>query len=464
MKKLTTAATRIIISNFAKEIKRRRERGPKPATAVIDYKDDRKNQKEREVWLVSLDLLRYRKDNGRIASDVLSYEKNVGRLDETTDESQKIIRQFLEGKDEKKTEELKRSIEHDHQREPAIITCDGFLINGNRRKMVLEMLNREAESPKFPTMKVVILPDEGEEGGAPTLLDIERVENHYQLQSDGKAEYYAFDKALSIQRKIDCGMSLEEQLKDDPQYALLDKKDFERAVEKVKNEFISPLECIDRYLQWLNRDGLYSTVSSGIGDPEGRWQAFLDYSQSVYRKLQDPKSLLQMNLREDEAGKVEQVAFRLIRKRDFGDFGKVHKLMRDLPSLLKNDEAKRELFKIQDIKPDLPKEKRFDADGKEYDDRTVDRIWGEENKQKVFRHLNTALTLEESKSELEKPLDLLQEALDKLQHKRMDARAVNVLDFERAMKLTQEIQQTANGLEHEFFNLKKERDKLKSKK
>jgi hypothetical protein len=71
---------------------------------------------------------------------------------------------------------------------------------------------------------------------------------------------------------------------------------------------------------------------------------------------------------------VEQVAFRLIRKRDFGDFGKVHKLMRDLPSLLKNDAAKRELFKIHDIEPDLPKEKRSDADGKEYDDRTVDLL------------------------------------------------------------------------------------------
>jgi len=224
------------------------------------------------------------------------------------------------------------------------------------------------------------------------------------------------------------------------------------------------IECIDRYLEWLGRDGLYSTVSSHIGDPEGRWQAFHDYYQSVYRKLHEPKSLLQMNLRDDEAGKVEQVAFRLIRKRDFGDFGKIHKLMRDLPSLLKKDEAKRELFKIHDIKPDLPKEKRFDADGKEYDDRTVDRIWGEENKNRIFRHLNTALTLEESKSELEKPLDLLQEALDKLQHKRMDPGQVHALEYERAMKLTREIQKAAKDLEHEFYQLNKNIEPWKMKK
>jgi len=275
MKKITTAAPREIVSDFAKEIKKRRERGPVPKTHLIDFRHDFQAKKDRDVYFVPLELLRYRKDNGRIASDVLSYEKHFGRLDQKSEKAQEIIRGFLEQKDKEKTEELKRSIEHDTQREPAIITCDGFLINGNRRKMVLEMLNGEAGAPRFATMKVVILPGEDEEGGPPTLLEIEQIENRYQLQSDGKAEYYAFDMALSMQRKIERGMSLGEQLKDDPQYAGLDKKEFDRAVEKIKTEFLGPLECIERYLERLSREGLYNTVSTGLGDPEGRWQAFL---------------------------------------------------------------------------------------------------------------------------------------------------------------------------------------------
>lgn len=464
MNKLTANAHRDIIKDFAKAIRERRERGPQPSQDLIDFRNDRKAQKPRDVWFVPLGLLRYRKENGRIASDILSYEKNRGRLDDTSVEGQEIIRKFLEEKDVTKTEELKKAIEHDQQREPAIITCDGFLINGNRRKMVLEMINREAESPKFPTMKVVILPGEGEEGGPPTLVEIEEIENRYQLQSEGKAEYYAFDKALSMQRKMDCGMTLEQQLKDDPQYSHLNPKDFKRAVETVWNEYIGPLKCIDRYLEWLNRDGLYSTVSSGLGDPEGRWQAFLDYYQSFYKKSQDPKLLLQMNLREDEVSKVEHAAFRIIRKRELGKLGKVHKIMRELPNLLKNDEAKREFIKIHHIRPDLPKEKRFDSEGNELNERTIDRLWGEANQQEIFHHLNTALMLEESKSELEKPLDLLEAALDKLQHKQMDPRKVEVFQYEEAMKLTREIQKAAKDLEHEFYQLNKNVDPWKKKK
>jgi hypothetical protein len=84
-----------------------------------------------------------------------------------------------------------------------------------------------------------------------------------------------------------------------------------------RNEFLAPLECIDRYLAGLNREKLYSTVSTGLGDPEGRWQAFLDYHQFVYKKLKDPNERLKLKLREDEVGKVEDIAFKLIRKRDF---------------------------------------------------------------------------------------------------------------------------------------------------
>jgi len=453
------------VSDFAKEIKRRRERGPVPKRDLIDFRNDIQAKRDRDVYFVPLELLRYRKDNGRIASDILSYEKHYGRLDEKSEKAQEIIRGFLEAKDREKTEELKRLIEHDTQRVPAIITCDGFLINGNRRKMVLEMLNRDAGAPRFPTMKVVILPGEDEEGGPPTLLEIEQIENRYQLQSDGKAEYYAFDKALSIKRKIERGMSLEEQLKDDPQYAGLDKKEFERAVEKVRTEFLGPLECIERYLEQLNREGLYNTVSTGLGDPEGRWQAFLEYYQYVYKKLKEPKELLKLNLREDDVGKVEDAAFKLIRKREFGEIGrKVHMLMRELPGILKNEQAKRELFKLNQIRFDLPKDKQLDGDGKEHDERTIDKIWAGENRQMIIRHLNTALNLQTSKAERETPLHLLEVALAKLKHDDMRPEDVEVFEYKRAMKLVQEIQKVARDLEHEFYQLDKRKESLKSKK
>jgi len=86
-------------------------------------------------------------------------------------------------------------------------------------------------------MKVVILPgkDSTKEGGPPTLLEIEKIENRYQLQSDGKSEYYGFDRALSIKRKIQIGLSLEDQLRDDPRYAEATDAQLDKAVKNPRS-------------------------------------------------------------------------------------------------------------------------------------------------------------------------------------------------------------------------------------
>ena len=83
----------------------------------------------------------------------------------------------------------------------------------------LKILKESTKIDKFDYMKVIILPgeDDEDEGGPPTLKEIEQLENRYQMQSDGKSEYYGFDKALSMKRKIDeTKFSLEEQLRDSP--------------------------------------------------------------------------------------------------------------------------------------------------------------------------------------------------------------------------------------------------------
>ena len=135
--KITTDPERKIIAEFAKEVKEKAEAGPSPEFTVIDFRNDRQRGKagERKVYFVPTDILRFRKDNGRIAADVMSYEKLNGGLIENSADTQQILRKFLLGLDKENNEKLKHSIQHAGQIEPAIITCDGFLINGNRRKM-----------------------------------------------------------------------------------------------------------------------------------------------------------------------------------------------------------------------------------------------------------------------------------------------------------------------------------------
>lgn len=456
MDKLTQSVTREIIEDFAKQIRTKREKGPKPSNWVIAFRNDLQIGKERPVYYVPMDLLRFRKNNGRITSDVLSYEKNYGLLDERSEQAQKKLREFLEEKDAEKTEELRLAILKDGQREPAIITCDGFLINGNRRKVVLQRLLEQPEysgATRFKTMKVVILPGEDDEGGPPTLVEIEELENRYQLQSEGKAEYYGFDRALSIRRKIELGMPIEQQLRDDPSYAQLSSKEFAKKVEKIKDELLRPLDCVDRYLSHLNREGLYNTVSAGMSDPEGRWQAFIDYYNSVYKKICDEKQRIKLHIHENEVGQIEDAAFKIIRTRNLPQLPKAHQIMRKMPKYLAKKECKAALLKLAEIDMDLVKKETLDNDGNEMDQRLLDLIWGKKYQAKVVQQLKRAENLHERESEQETPEILLEAALKKLNHEDMEPEKAH--NKKRAMQLAEEIVSRANELKSQFYRLQK---------
>ena len=447
MNKITKSAFREIIDDFAHDISVKKIASAPPTTTVIDFRDELINNKERTVYLVPLNYLRYRKYNGRISSDVLDYEKNHAILDEKDPSAQGIVGEFLANKDKDKTKELRDSILHKGQQEPAIITCDGFLINGNRRKLVMEELSNVYKGDRrFERMKVVILPGKDDEGGSSTLLEIEQIENRYQLQSMGKAEYYGFDRALSIRRKIKIGMTLQEQLRDDPTYAHLPPKEFKREMGKFEEQYLEPLKCVDRYLDYLGRSGLYSTVAVGMGDREGRWQAFVDYYKSIYKKIIDDKERMKLGINESEIGKIEDIAFKIIRKRELKNLPKAHEIIRLFPKMLSKKESKKELFKLSNIELNLTEEESSDSKRNEYDERTKDKIWGEKYKQEIQWHVKNAKDYWEGKKESEEPIDLLNAALKKMNHDNMQAEKVASVDISKARTLAFKIKKRADKL------------------
>lgn len=460
MNGITKNVVREIIDDFAREIKDKRIRSAPPTTWVIDFRDELINNKERPVYLIPLNYLRFRKYNGRISSDVLDHEKNNGVLDEKSKTTQDIISNFLLNKDKDKTKELKDSILLKGQYEPAIVTCDGFLINGNRRKLAMNtLLEKYKGDPRFDRMKVVILPGKDDEGGPPTLLEIEQIENRYQLQSLGKAEYYGFDRALSIRRKIKIGMTLKEQLRDDPAYANLSQKDFNREMKNFEEKYLEPLACVDRYLDYLGCSELYASVALGMGDPAGRWQAFVDYFKGTYKKLNNEKDRVKLGINENEIGKIEDIAFKIIRKREFKGLPKAHEIIRSLPKILSNKDAKKELFKLSKIELDLTEEESIDRNGNEYDVRTKDLIWGKKHEQNLQWHVKKAKEIWEGKKESEEPLDLLNAALRKLCHENMLAEKVSSEDITKAKKMTSQIVKLAKDLEAEFYYIEKKMKK-----
>ena len=466
MARITKEVTRQIIEDFAEEIMDRRSQTAKPTKEVINFRDDMLGGFEREVWQVPIDLLRYRKDNGRIASDVLDYERNFGPLDEKDDHAQGILRDFLEKKDPERTGVLRKAIAHTGQQQPAIITCDGFLINGNRRKMVMDGLRKEnPNDQRYQYMKVVILPGQGDIGGPPTLLEIEKIENRYQLQSDGKSEYYGFDRALSIKRKMDLGFTIEEQLADDPAHVGATSKELKKAVDRCKRDYLDPLECVDRYLQQFRREGLYRTVSKGVADPDGRWQAFLDYSNTFNSYFKSPKRRIEIGIEDDEIGELEEAAFDIIRLRAVPDMPKVHSIMRNLHKYCRTDEGKRAIKLIAEkVAPVLPPEELIDPDGKELPIESIDAKWAAKNIETITYNVKKASLSHECLKERETPIDLLQDARKKLNHKNMDLTAIDINDLDTARKIVVSIISRAQSLESDIYHCKKMLKKLTRKK
>jgi hypothetical protein len=101
-------------------------------------------------------------------------------------------------------------------------------------------------------------------------------------------------------------------LRDDPSYVSLTGKEFNKIVQKYQEDFLGPLECIDRYLEQLDRNELYDTISEGRTDREGRWYSFLEYYK-LYKQLKDDKRRTELGVEEDEVGDVENVIFKIIR-------------------------------------------------------------------------------------------------------------------------------------------------------
>lgn len=118
-----------------------------------------------------------------------------------------------------------------------------------------------------------------------------------------------------------------------PCFAHLPEKEFAKKVEEIKENFLYPLEAVDRYLESLGREQLYNTIAGGSHNKDGRWYSFIDYYKHVYKKLDDEKSRIKIGIEEDEVGEIEDICFKIIRKKDFKGLMKTHMVMRKIPSI-----------------------------------------------------------------------------------------------------------------------------------
>lgn len=458
---------RAVNDELKKVIDELRQDASPPTEDVIDYKNDLLDKRKSKIYNIPISELRFRKENGRIKAEVESYEKAVGRIDEISKEGQELLKEFLSKSDPEKKEILKQQIKHKGQLQPAIITCDGFLINGNRRKMIFEELYKETHSDsKFESMRVVILPTNV------AVFDIKRIENRYQLQDEGKSEYHGLNRALTLRDNIKDNYSLEAQILEDPQYADKTGREFTSAVNDFKKKYLYPLECVDRYLETFNRTGLYNTISVSAGDKEGRWQAFIDYSAFYQSTLNNAAKRREFGIADEEVGQIENAIFKIIRKRNLNSkeleraLGKVHSFVRggNLKKYLQNSSAKKHLLNIaKKVDEDIPENEKIDENKVKFSEREIDEKWGNKNKDQILGSLMQAYKAVHNQDERDKPLDLLEDSLKKLNHENLKIENMGIEHYQKALELCRKISDKADEIYSCVDHARGELQKLKNK-
>lgn len=151
------------------------------------------------VYRLPLDLLFYNIKNGRFASEYVEKTKAIGReLNSTKKKDSEIIEDILLSQDIGQTENLRSDLLSSGQLEAGIITEDGFLINGNRRKAVLTQL--QDENSKFNYMLVARLPNNASK------VDLWKIEAGLQLSRPTRLDYGPINTILKIKEGLDNGL------------------------------------------------------------------------------------------------------------------------------------------------------------------------------------------------------------------------------------------------------------------
>ena len=348
----------------------------------------------------------------------------------TKPEFQRIIAEKLKEQDKAKFKELKSLIKAKGQDKYAIATCDGFLIDGNRRKAVMEELFKEDGSKQFSMMKVILLPDGKKEGdgGAPTNQEIRTLERILQISKDGRSEYTNLNKALSTKEEIELlDGDKEAYLKADPgnRNIISDKRKFNKALKEIQNDYLGPLETIDRYLVEIDKEDEYTII-----EEKANWNAFRDFYQKIISKVTPDDGYTA----EDASG-LTDIGFKML---STGNFEReiMHEI-RDLKKYWDDNEQRKKISYIKKLEnPELIS-----------DDNEANKV--RENIRDIVKKTREIKSHTDAK---DKPLKLVRDALAKIE--KINIEDVNS-DYDEILTKLRDLKYCSDSLESKVFTKNK---------
>lgn len=145
------------------------------------------------VYRISVDDVAFNKANGRIKAEVLEKEAELGReLEASSRKDQDLIRAILLGIRPDENEKILEDLKKNGQIHPGIITCDGTVINGNRRKAIFEELHKRTGNNQYKYLDVQVLPQDI------TKRDLWLIEAGIQLSTPQQLDYSPINHLLKL--------------------------------------------------------------------------------------------------------------------------------------------------------------------------------------------------------------------------------------------------------------------------
>jgi hypothetical protein len=315
----------------------------------------------------------------------------------------------------------------------------------------LRKLKEEVTGERFKYIDVVVLPGSGKVD-APTYEDIALLELRLQNQKSGKSEYSGMDKALQTRDYVNRGVLLKEILKDDPVYADLSDKEFNKAMKDFERDNFDTLGLIDKYLKDRDLDSNYDAVAD-------RWLSFQELNQRVISKFSDVNFLNNHLIEEIDKGLIQAAAFNFIQLKKTADIvPKNVNLIRDISAWLKTD--KKEFLKIGKIQNNNEIKDPVERDAE----------WQESQGVTIKEQVKKLQNLVRKQTEIGGPVKRLEEALWCLEHKDLDIDKYGHIPesiLKESYDLTRKIENINKGLLSFFYNkVEKQNDNkeaLKSK-
>lgn len=214
-----------------------------------------------EIYKVPVKILKYNFDNVRISAEKAKVEQDRSGvpLNPMNESDQKLVEQVLltsKFYSKTATEDLLEDIKKKGLEEPAIVTIDGVIWNGNRRIAILNKLRHDTGEQKYDYVNIVRLP-------ALSFKELKKLERRLQMQKDWKQSYGP------IQTRLDIRQSLKDSSWTVPEIIAsyggrYDKDDLEKMREEI--------DLIDEYLVRIKRPKDYALIE--LADKGGGVETF----------------------------------------------------------------------------------------------------------------------------------------------------------------------------------------------